>query len=234
MMRRTGTLQTLGTGLLVAGLLLAVMPTFAIHAVDRLTARMREIAAREQLQPRRQFAAAPAAVDSPGRGVGKDAAHPAARARPIIIEPGSEGYLLEIPRLGLRAVVAELEPDVFSGKNTPRLRRFGLGQVPYSDLLKNVSPGAEGTAVIAGHRTTSGAPFRNLHLLGPGDLILIRKGDVEQRWTVVYATTVAPGAIEAIRSEPGTRRLAILACSPPFSDAQRLVVYATPVSEGVP
>jgi sortase A len=146
--------------------------------------------------------------------------------RPTVVTPGRDGYLLLIPSIGLRAVVRELEPAVFSGRNTPALKRYGLGQVPYTSVLRNVSPGAVGTAAIAGHRTTSGAPFRHLNRLRPGALIIVRKGGVEQRWVVVRSQTVPPGAVEAIASRPGTRSLVLLACSPPFSARERLIVHA--------
>jgi LPXTG-site transpeptidase (sortase) family protein len=154
-----------------------------------------------------------------------------AALRPIVVEPGSDGYLLLIPKIGLRAVVRELEPDVFTGANTAALRRYGLGQVPYTADLRNVSPGAEGTAVIAGHRTTSGAPFRQLHRLVRGDLIVTRGRDVERRWVVEGAKVVAPDDVAAIRSRPGLVRLVLLSCSPPFSARDRLLIYAQPAPD---
>jgi len=150
----------------------------------------------------------------------------AAPAQKTVIAPGTEGYLLVIPKIGLRAVVRELGPDVFSGRNTPALKRYGLGQVPYTRYLRNVSPGADGTAVIAGHRTTSGAPFRHINRLTPGDSIMIRKMGIEQEWVVVSSVTVPPSAVDVIKSRPGVRSLVILACSPPFSAKERLVVHA--------
>lgn len=153
--------------------------------------------------------------------------------RKTVIVPGTEGYLLEIPKIGVRSIVRELEPEVFSGKNTPRLKLYGLGQVPYEHYLQNVSPGAEGTAAIAGHRTTSGAPLRHIDRLAPGDVIIIRKQGLEQQWTVTHSITVPPSAVETIRSRSTSRRLAILACTPPFSDKERLVVYAQLAQESV-
>jgi sortase A len=149
-----------------------------------------------------------------------------------VVKPGDEGYLLEIPKLGLRIVVRELEPTVFSGKNTPLLKRYGIGQVPYTEGLKNVSPGGDGTAAIAGHRTTSGAPFRNIHLLDPGDEILIRQREILQKWEVVYSITVVPSQVEAIKSRAGTKRLVLLACNPPFSAKERIIVYAKLIEGG--
>jgi LPXTG-site transpeptidase (sortase) family protein len=148
-----------------------------------------------------------------------------------VIEPGRDGYLLEIPKIGVQAVVHELEPEVFSGANTPTLKLYGVGQLPFTSDLRNVSPGQEGTAVITGHRTTSGAPFRHINQLGPGDVIIVRRGTLEQRWAVVYSTTAVPSQLDAIRSFSGARRLVILACNPPFSAKERLIVYSRLVLE---
>jgi LPXTG-site transpeptidase (sortase) family protein len=149
-----------------------------------------------------------------------------AKPGPTVITPGRDGYLLIIPRLGLRAIVHELEADVFAGRNTPTLKRYGLGQVPYTPQLRNVSPGAGGTAAITGHRTTSGAPFRHIDRLQAGDVIIIHKAGVEQRWAVVGSTIVPPSRVLAIESRPGTRQLVLLACTPPFTARERLLVYA--------
>jgi len=211
-------LQRTGAWLIAAGTALALLPSLAVDAADRLARRQHEAGVARWMEYQAATAATPAAST--------------AQTAPTVIEPGEEGYLLEIPKLGLRAVVRQLEPEVLEGQNTPRLRRYGLGQVPHADGLRNVSPGAEGTAVIAGHRTTSGAPFRHVQRLGPGDLIVVRKARAEQHWRVVYATTVAPDDVEAIRSQPGVRRLALVACSPPFGATWRLIVYATLDREG--
>jgi LPXTG-site transpeptidase (sortase) family protein len=143
-----------------------------------------------------------------------------------VIKPGKEGYLLVIPKLRLRMVVRELEPDVFLGRNTPTLKRYGLGQVPYTHQLRNVSPGGSGTAAITGHRTTSGAPFRHIDRLRAGDVIIVRKRNLEQSWTVVGSAVVPPSAVGAIKSRPGTKRLVLLACTPPFTARERLLVNA--------
>lgn len=190
------------------GLILLVLPPAALQLSDWYAARRREAEVARWLQ-------------QPPR-----APRPAA----AVIEPGSEGYLLEIPRIGLRAVVRELEPQVFSGRNTPRLRQFGLGQVPFTPTLRNVSPGADGTAAVIGHRTTSGAPFRHIDRLRPGDIVVIRRGGLEQRWTVERSVIVLPHEVQAIASRPDAKRLVLLACNPPHSARERLIVYARPVS----
>lgn len=203
---------------LILGGILALGASSIVQLIDSQIARTRE---RETAAWIQEHDSASARADTAGP------------ARKTVIVPGGEGYLLEIPKIGLRAVVRELEPEIFSGKNTRALKRYGLGQVPYTQYLGNVSPGADGTAAITGHRTTSGAPFRHIDRLRPGDAIVIRKGGVEQQWAVVYSAIVPPSAVEAIRSRPGSTRLAILACDPPFSARERLVVYARLMQEAV-
>jgi sortase A len=215
----TPRLRGLGVTLIACGLALVAIPTVLVRIADHRAAGDRDADVDRWMRGGRPFAVAQAGSS------------PAPAGFPVI-RAGPEGYLLEIPKLGLRAVVHELEPEVFLGRNTPRLKRFGLGQVPYSEALRNVAPGEEGTAVIAGHRTTSGAPFRQLDRLGPGDVIIIRSAETAQRWTVVYTATVIPQEVDVIRSRTGARRLVILACSPPFSAARRLLVYASPVRQG--
>jgi LPXTG-site transpeptidase (sortase) family protein len=195
--------------LIVFGCLLALGAPLVVNLSDAYVARSRVREADAWTRDNRHGSSAPAGA-----------------VRGTVVVPDRDGYLLEIPKIGLRAVVRELEPAVFLGKNTPILRRYGLGQVPYTRELRNGSPGADGTAVIAGHRTTSGAPFRRLDRLRRGDLIVVRKGGVEQQWVVESSVIVPPSAINVIRSRPGTRRLAIMACNPPFSAKERLVVHA--------
>jgi sortase A len=151
---------------------------------------------------------------------------PAAPAGPTVIAPGKDGYLLIIPKINVRVVVHELEPEVFSGTNTPALKRYGVGQVPYTPQLRNVSPGADGTAAITGHRTTSGAPFRDIDRLRPGDVIIVRKLGVEHEWVVTGSVVVPPTALSAVQSRSGIKKLVLLACTPPFTARERLVVSA--------
>ena len=195
------------------GLILLALPPIVVQVTDWSAARRHEAEVARWLagpiEPARRFAPTPAVP---------------------VIEPGARGYLLEIPRIGVRVIVRELEPEVFSGRNTPLLRRYGVGQVPYTRNLRNVSPGAVGTAAVTGHRTTSGAPFRLIDRLRPGDTIVIRKGNRRQHWVVERSITVRPDEVQAIASRPGTRRLVLLACNPPFSARERLIVYARPVS----
>lgn len=203
----------IGVALIASGVALFVAPSLLIQMADAHLNRIQRAEVRQWVLT---------------HGPRIDAA---IRTSTAVIEPGRDGYLLEIPKIGVRVIVHELEPDVFSGANTPTLKRYGVGQLPYTPDLRNVSPGAEGTAVITGHRTTSGAPFRHIDRLGPGDIVIVRRGALQQRWEIVYSTKVAPSRLDAIRSLPSARRLVILACNPPFSAAERLIVYSRPVLE---
>lgn len=194
-----------GAALIITGCAVAVGPTLAIRAIDDQISRARHAEVLRWL-----------ALD----------AQRSARSGANVIVPGTSGYLLEIPKIGVQVVVHVLEPAVLDGVNTPTLRRYGVGQVPYIPGLGNVDPGAEGTVAITGHRTTSGAPFRRLDELRPGDAIVIRKSGAEQRWAVVSSAVIPPRNVDAIRSAPGVRRLILLACTPPFSARARVLVYA--------
>ena len=79
-----------------------------------------------------------------------------ARALGRRTEPGDPVGRLRIPAIGLRTVVVEgTDPDEL---------RAGPGHYPGSVL-----PGQRGTVALAGHRTTYGAPFRDVDALDRGD-----------------------------------------------------------------
>ena len=193
--------------LMALGGLCAFGPTLAINALDAYVAGI------HRAETARWIAA------HVPRGAARSAG---------VIKPGRDGYLLEIPRIGVQLVVHMLEPVVLSGVNTPTLRHYGAGQVPFTAALGDVSPGEDGTAVVAGHRTTSGAPFRHLDALKPGDVILLRQGTAIQEWRVERSAVISPLDLDVIRSHPGVRRLVLLACTPPFSARARLMIDARP------
>ncbi|HKP91903.1 MAG TPA: class E sortase, partial [Thermoleophilaceae bacterium] len=95
-------------------------------------------------------------------------------------------------------------------------------------------PGAKGkwTVGIAGHRTTYLAPFRRLNELDPGDHITIqmpyaRFSYIVEKTKIVDATDqTVLAADSAITGRKPYNRLALTACHPPFSAAQRIIVYS--------
>ena len=88
--------------------------------------------------------------------------------------------------------------------------------------------GASGNTVIAGHRTSHGAPFYDLDKLKVGDLISVT--DVQGRvWA--YRVRENPFIVDdeevaAVYSQPIPPELTLVTCTPIGSTAQRLVVKA--------
>jgi sortase A len=87
-------------------------------------------------------------------------------------------------------------------------------------------PGVAGTTAIAGHRTTYLAPFRNINLLSPGNHILLYMPYAHLTYTVIGQRVVAPTDVEAAVANVGYSRLVLSACTPLFSAAKRLLVFA--------
>ncbi|MDX8151748.1 class E sortase [Patulibacter brassicae] len=135
-----------------------------------------------------------------------------ARRQRQALRSGEPAARLRIPRLGLDQVVVQ-------GVDRGPLER-GPGLYPSQPL-----PGAPGTAAIAGHRTTYGAPFRHLDRMRPGDPITVELAYGRVRYRVTTVRSVAPDAVWVLdrRRED---RLVLTACDPPFSAARRLVVSA--------
>jgi sortase A len=87
-------------------------------------------------------------------------------------------------------------------------------------------PGIPGTTAIAGHRTTYLAPFREINFLKPGNHILLNMPYAHFTYTVVGQRVVSPSDVPAAVAEVGYSRLVLSACTPVFSAAKRLLVYA--------
>jgi len=85
-------------------------------------------------------------------------------------------------------------------------------------------PGAGEPFAVAGHRTTYGAPFYKLDKLRPGDPIYVDTPYARFRYSVAKTTTVDPTDISVL-SDRGYG-LVLTTCTPPYSAAHRLVVWA--------
>jgi sortase A len=151
------------------------------------------------------------------RGAASAASARALRAR---TRDGDAVARLRIPRLGLDAVVVRgTRPDDLRG---------AAGLFDAARL-----PGERGTALIAGHRTTYGAPFRHIDRLRRGDRITVAMPYATFRYAVEGARIVDPADLRALRTV-GHARLVLSACHPLFSAARRIVVYAAQVGVGQP
>jgi sortase A len=118
-----------------------------------------------------------------------------------------------IPRIGASFVVVK-------GTSTDDLMS---GPGIYSDTT---FPGASRTTAIAGHRTTYLAPFRHIDALRPGSRIVLRMPYARFTYTVTAQRVVAPTDVRAAIDDLGYTRLVLSACTPLFSAAKRLLVYA--------
>jgi sortase A len=87
-------------------------------------------------------------------------------------------------------------------------------------------PGVAGTTAIAGHRTTYLAPFRHIDALRRGSRILLNMPYAHFTYTVIGERVVAPTDVRAAVGNVGYSRLVLSACTPLFSAAKRLLVYA--------
>lgn len=126
---------------------------------------------------------------------------------------GSAVGRIAIPRIGAHYVIVK-------GTGTEELES---GPGVYADT---VFPGIAGTTAIAGHRTTYLAPFREINLLKPGNHILVHMPYAHFVYTVTGQRVVQPTDVAAAVADVGHTRLVLSACTPLFSAAQRLLVYA--------
>jgi sortase A len=134
------------------------------------------------------------------------------RRRPL---KGDAIARIEIPAIGVSDYVVE-------GTDTASLRK-GPGHYPETPL-----PGDPGTAAIAGHRTTYGAPFRNIDDLRRGQRIVVDMPDGRFLYRV-ERTTIVDDSDRSVLEPVGYKRLLLSACHPLYSAAERVIVFARQV-----
>jgi sortase A len=138
--------------------------------------------------------------------------HPPPRVfykRPL---PGDAIGEIEMPAIDKSAYIVE-------GTDTDDLRK---GPGHYHDTPM---PGDRGTVGIAGHRTTHGAPFRNIDKLEKGDRIILEMPYGKFIYRVEKTQIVDPTALW-VTDKVGYDRLVLSACHPLYSAAQRIIVFA--------
>ena len=118
---------------------------------------------------------------------------------------------LEIPEI-------ELEQYVVIGTSEVDLQ---LGPGYY---LGTEIPGSGGNVGIAGHRTTYGAPFSELHQVNIGDEISLTFGPNKYTYIVDQIHIVPARGGEYLLYNNGVDRLTLTTCHPKYSGKERLVV----------
>jgi sortase A len=126
--------------------------------------------------------------------------------------PGDAIGEIVLPSLDKRFFVVE-------GTDTGNLRK-GPGHYPDTPL-----PGEKGTVAVAGHRTTYGAPFRDIDQLRRGRRIILSMPYGRYVYRVEKDQIVDDSALW-IKDPVGYDRLVLSACHPLYSAAQRVVVFA--------
>jgi sortase A len=126
---------------------------------------------------------------------------------------GSPVARIRIPRIAASFVVV-------NGTSESALRS-GPGIYPSTAF-----PGGGDTTAIAGHRTTYLAPFRHIDALRPGDKIKLEMPYADFTYSVTGSRVVAPTDFQAAVANVGYPRLVLSACTPLFSAAKRILVFA--------
>lgn len=147
---------------------------------------------------------------------------PITTAPPLAVAPAEGDAIgrIEIPRIGLRAVMVE-------GVGVDDLKK-GPGHYPNTPM-----PGQKGNAAIAGHRTTYGAPFASVDELAPGDQIIVTT--VQGRFTYAVTDTqiVTPDRVEVLEDK-GDNRITLTSCHPKYSASLRIIVSGVLQGEALP
>jgi sortase A len=151
-----------------------------------------------------------------------------AESQPVEAVPIAIGGVIgeiEVPRLGLKAMVVQGDSD--------KLLRRAVGHLPETAL-----PGEPGNIALAGHRDGLFRPLRNVR---PGDTITLRTSNSEFHYQVEWTAVVPPNAVRMIQptSEPA---LTLVTCYPFYfvgAAPDRFVVRARkipaePQSPGAP
>jgi sortase A len=128
---------------------------------------------------------------------------------------GSPVGAIHIPSIGANFIVV-------AGTGVSELEK-GPGVYPET-RFPGISSSA--TTAIAGHRTTWLAPFRHIDALHSGNTIQLDMPYAHFTYTVTGQRVVLPTNVAAAVDPVGYPRLVLSACTPLFSAAKRLLVFA--------
>lgn len=220
-----------GELLITAGIVLLLFVVYELYGTGFTTAR-------EQARLERELAQAwetpPPPADRPAEGVPPaGGVHPAEAARPgegvrqaEAVRPaqapslGEPVAVLTVPMLGedYRHVVVE-------GVGREELKT-GPGHQPGT-----AAPGELGNAVLAGHRTTYGAPFGRFDQIAAGDEVVLTDATGAYTYRVSGTEVVEPSDTAVTLpvprqpdAEPTQRLLTLITCTPKYSARYRLII----------
>jgi sortase A len=121
------------------------------------------------------------------------------------------------------------------------LNKNGIGHYPGTQM-----PGEIGNFAVAAHRTTHGAPFKQLATLQVGDKIYVQTQDGYYTYDfrgLEYVRPTGVSVLDPVPEQAGVaptdRVLTMTSCNPEFSASERIVAYSVfeswqPTSAGAP
>ena len=141
------------------------------------------------------------------------AASAAPAARPVNVIPSGERFpgLLVIPRIRLTTGVLE---------------DTELVDIDPAHLPESRSPNQPGNTALFGHRTSKGREFRNIDRIRPGDPIYLAVQGKIYVYAAIGVQVLSPDDPRLYASNSNDQTLTLVACHPPGSVKQRVVVFA--------
>lgn len=206
-------LRLTGELLMTAGVVLLLFAVYELYGTGLTTAREQSRLERELAQA---WAPAPRAAAAPRQA--------AAPARPPSL--GAPVAVLTVPKLGegYRHVVVE-------GVAREELKK-GPGHQPGTAW-----PGQVGNVVLAGHRTTYGAPFGRFDEIAAGDEVVVTDATRTYGYRISGTEIVDPSDTAVVLpvprqpgAEPTRRLLTLITCTPKYSAKYRLIITGELVS----
>jgi sortase A len=144
----------------------------------------------------------------------------------VAVAPGNATQfgVMYVPRLG-----ADYSRSISEGVGTRDvLDKNGIGHYPGTQM-----PGQVGNFAVAAHRTTHGAPFRDIATLLVGDKIYVQTADGWYTYVfrgLEYVRPTGVGVIDPVPQAPGIaptdRVMTMTSCNPKLSSSERIIAYA--------
>lgn len=132
----------------------------------------------------------------------------------FILDPAKKiPFKIIIPKIGVEKIVHE-------GTSTASLKR-GPGHYTGTSL-----PGELGLCIIAGHRTTYGAPFNRVDRLEIGDEIILQTANGDNFIYYMTAKTEVKPDDVSVLNQTAYPSLALTTCTPKFYATRRLIIFA--------
>ena len=132
----------------------------------------------------------------------------------LVVDPTKKiPFKITIPDIGSEWIVLE-GTDVATLKKGP------------GHYIGTALPGEIGRCVIAGHRTTYGAPFNRANELDIGDEIIVETAGHEEYIYLVVKQEEVPPENVSVLNQTENATLALTTCTPKFYATRRLIIYA--------